>query len=88
MQRTLHFQSLRFQWSLERELDQVSKQQASQQKAVQTVQDQNNGKLAILRDEIRLTRESQASKNQIRYLCTHFLYAWTYLHSGRCVAML
>ena len=38
---------------LERELDQVTKQQKTQQQAFQTVQDQNNEKLALLRDEIR-----------------------------------
>ena len=43
---------------LERELDQVTKQQKTQQQAFQTVQDQNNEKLALLRDEIRLTQES------------------------------
>ena len=43
---------------LERELDQVTKQQKTQQKAFQTVKDQNNEKLALLRDDIRLTQES------------------------------
>ena len=43
---------------MERELDQVTKQQKTQQKAFQTVQDQNNEKLSLLRDEIRLTQES------------------------------
>ena len=43
---------------LERELDQVTKQQKTQQQAFQTVQDQNNEKLALLRDEIRLTQDS------------------------------
>ena len=43
---------------LEREIDQVTKQQKTQQQAFQTVQDQNNEKLALLRDEIRLTQES------------------------------
>ena len=43
---------------LERELDQVTKQQKTQQKAFQTVQDQNNEKLALLRNEIHLTQES------------------------------
>ena len=36
----------------------MTKQQKTQQQAFQTVQDQNNEKLALLRDEIRLTRES------------------------------
>ena len=43
---------------LERELGQVTKQQKTQQQAFQTVKDQNNEKLALLRDEIRLTQES------------------------------
>ena len=43
---------------LERELDQVAKQQKTQQQAFQMVQDKNNEKLALLRDEIRLTQES------------------------------
>ena len=43
---------------LERELDQVTKQQKTQQQAFQMVQDKNNEKLALLRDEIRLTQES------------------------------
>ena len=43
---------------LKRELDQVTKQQKTQQQAFQTVQDQNKEKLALLRDEIRLTQES------------------------------
>ena len=43
---------------LEGELDQVTEQQKSQQQAFQTVQDQNNEKLALLRDEIHLTQES------------------------------
>ena len=41
--------------NLERDLDQVTKQQKTQQQAFQTVQDQNNVKLALLRDEIHLT---------------------------------
>ena len=43
---------------LERELDEVTKEQKTQQQAFQTVQDQNNEKLALLRDEIRLTQKS------------------------------
>ena len=43
---------------LERELDQVTKQPKTQQQAFQTVQEQNNEKLALLRDEIRLTQKS------------------------------
>ena len=43
---------------LERELDQVTKHQKTQQQAFQTVQDQNNEKLALLRDGIRLTQKS------------------------------
>ena len=43
---------------LERELDQVTKQQKTQQQAFQMVQDKNNEKLALLRDEIRLSQES------------------------------
>ena len=36
----------------------MTKQQRTQQRAFQTVQDQNNEKVALLRDEIRLTQES------------------------------
>ena len=43
---------------LDRELAQVTKQQKTQQQAFQMVQDKNNEKLALLRDEIRLTQES------------------------------
>ena len=43
---------------LERELAQVTTQQKTQQQAFQMVQDKNNEKLALLRDEIRLTQES------------------------------
>ena len=43
---------------MERELDQFTEQQKTQQQAFQTVQDQNHEKLALLRDEIRLTQES------------------------------
>ena len=43
---------------MKRELDQVTKQQKTQQKLFQTVQDQNNEKLALLRDQIRSTQES------------------------------
>ena len=57
---------------LERELDQVTKQQKTQQQAFQTVQDQNNGKLALLRDEIRLTQESVKQIKQDTY--THISY--------------
>ena len=47
-----------FTEELERELDQVTKQQKAQQQAFQMVQDKNNEKFALLRDEIRLTQES------------------------------
>ena len=43
---------------LERQVDQVIKQQKTQQQAFQMVQDKNNEKLALLRYEIRLTHES------------------------------
>ena len=43
---------------LERELDQLTKQQKTQQQAFQMVQDKNNEKLALLRDQNRLTQES------------------------------
>ena len=57
---------------LEWELDQVTKQQASQQKAFQTVQDQNNEKLALLREEIHLTQKSVERIREDSY--THFIY--------------
>ena len=42
---------------LERQLDQVSSQQETQQQAFQTVEYQNNEKLALRQDEIHLTQE-------------------------------
>ena len=56
----------------ERELDQVTKQQKTQQKAFQTVQDQNNKKLAVVRDEILLTQESVEKIKEDTY--THISY--------------
>ena len=56
---------------LERELDQVTKQQKTQQKAFQTVQDQNKEKLALLRDKISLTQESVEKIKEDTY--THIL---------------
>ena len=58
--------------NLERELDQVTKQQKTEHKAFQTVQDQNNEKLALLRDEIRLTQESEDKIKEDTY--THISY--------------
>ena len=52
---------------LERELDKVTKQKKTHQKAFQTVQDQNKEKLALLRDEIRLTQESVEKIQEDRY---------------------
>ena len=43
---------------LERELDQVTKQQKTHQQVFQTVRDQNNEKPALFQDETRLTQES------------------------------
>ena len=57
---------------LQRELDQVIKQQKKQQQAFQSVQDQNNEKLVLLRDKIRLTQESVARNKKYTYL--HILY--------------
>ena len=57
---------------LERELDQVTKQQNAQQQAFQIVQDQNNEKLALLLDEIRLTQESVEEVKDDTY--THISY--------------
>ena len=57
---------------LERELDQVTKQQTTQQKAFQTVQGLNNENLALLRAEIRLTQESVEKIKDDTY--THISY--------------
>ena len=57
---------------LERELYQVTKQQKTQQQAFLTVQDQNNEKLALLRDEIRLTQKSVERIKENTY--THISY--------------
>ena len=58
MQCTLIFNLCDFTEELERELDQLTKQKKAQQQAFQMVQDKNNEKFALLRDEIRLTQES------------------------------
>ena len=57
---------------MERELDLVTKQQKTQQKTFQTIQDQNNEKLALLRDEIRLIQESVEKIKEDTY--THISY--------------
>ena len=57
---------------LKRELDQLTKQQKRQQQAFQTVEDQNNEKLALLRDEIRLTKEGVEKTEKNTY--THISY--------------
>ena len=57
---------------LEAELDQLTKQQKKQQQAFQTVQDQYNEKLALLRDEIRLTEEKVERIKEDTY--THISY--------------
>ena len=57
---------------MERELDQVTKQQRTQQQAFQTVQDQNNEKFALLEDEICLTQESVEKIKEAFY--THMSY--------------
>ena len=57
---------------LEREIDQVTKQQKTQQEAFQRVQGQNDEKLAPLRDEIRLTQESVEKIEEDTY--THISY--------------
>ena len=58
---------------LERELDQVTKQQKTQQQAFQKMQNQNNEKLALLRDEISLTQESVEKTKEDNH--TQFLHA-------------
>ena len=59
---------------MERELAQVTKQQNTQQQAFQMVQDKNNKKLALLRDEIRLTQESvERIKNDTYLRISHML---------------
>ena len=50
---------------LERELDQVTKQHRTQPKAFETIQDQNSEKLALLRDEIRLTQEGVEKSKEV-----------------------
>ena len=64
---------------LERELDQVTKQQKTQQQAFQTVQDQNNEKLALLRGEIRLTQEKVEKIKEDTY--THISYMLERIYS-------
>ena len=62
----------------EQDLDQVTKQQETKQKAFQTVQDQNNGKLALLRDELRLIQESvEKSKKSLIHTFRICLTAYT-----------
>ena len=67
---------------VEQELDQVTKQQKTQQEAFQMVQDKNNEKLALLRDEIRLTQENVERFRNDTYIRI------SYIHSWRCVSML
>ena len=57
---------------LKRELDQVTKEQKTQQQAFQAVIDRNYEKLALLRDEIRLTQETVEKNNDDTY--THINY--------------
>ena len=57
---------------LEREVGQVTKQPKTQQQAFQTVQDQNYEKLALHRDEIRLTQETVMKIKEDTY--THISY--------------
>ena len=57
---------------LDREVNQLTKQQNTQKRAFQRVQDQNNEKLALLRDEIRLTQESVERIKEDTY--THISY--------------
>ena len=62
---------------MERELDQVTKQQKTQHQAFQTVQDQNNEKLALLHEDIRLTQESVKIK-QDTYTHIFYMFDRTY----------
>ena len=64
---------------LDREIDEVTKQQKLQQQAFQTVQDQNNEKLALLRDETRLTQESVEKIKDDTY--THINYMLERMYS-------
>ena len=73
---------------LEREPDQVAKQQKTQQQAFQSVQDQKNEKLALLRDEIRLTQASvekikEDTSTRISYMLEH-IYKYTLEDAFRC----
>ena len=45
----------------------MTKQKKTQQQAFQTVQDQNNEKLSLLRDEIRLTQENVEKFKEYTY---------------------
>ena len=51
----------------------MTKQQKTQQQAFQTVQDQNNEKLALLRDEIRLTKEGVEQITEDTYTHNTFM---------------
>ena len=64
---------------LERELDLVTKQQKTQQQAFQTVQDQNNKKLALLRDQFHLTQESLEKIKEDTY--THISYMFDRIYT-------
>ena len=63
---------------LEREFDQLTKQQKTQQQAFQMVQDKNNEKLALLRDEIHLTQESVERIKNGTYLRISYMLQRTY----------
>ena len=58
---------------LERHLSQVTKQQKIQLQAFQTVQDQNNEKLSVLRDEIRLAQESVEKIKKVTYTHNNYM---------------
>ena len=64
---------------LEREPDQVTKQQKIQKQAFQTVQDQNKAKLALIREKIRLTQQIVERIKEDTY--THICYTLERLYT-------
>ena len=64
---------------LEGELDQVTKQEKTQQRAFQTIQDQNNKELAVFREEIRLAGESVEKVKEDAY--THISYMLEHIYT-------
>ena len=84
---TLHFQCLRFHWSFRKRTpssDKKSKRHNNRHFEQSNIKTMKN----LPYFEIKSAEPRKFWKNQRKHLHTHFLYAWTYIHSWRCVSML